>query len=94
MKTQTKPPSSPSIVTVSCLCSQGVAIMFLMKAQFMHDIFQINTGDPNADEELERRDSSIIQVTQFTPPDNPRLGVSLFLTAENLSMVHIWLLFV
>lgn len=40
---------------------QGVAIMFLMKAQFMHDIFKINSGDPDRDEDLERQDSSIIQ---------------------------------
>ncbi|MPC19808.1 Transmembrane protein 184C [Portunus trituberculatus] len=41
--------------------SQGVAIMFLMKAQFMHDIFGINSGDPDVDEDKEREDSSIIQ---------------------------------
>lgn len=40
---------------------QGVAIMFLMKAQFMHDIFGINSGDPDKDEDQERKDSSIIQ---------------------------------
>lgn len=40
--------------------------MFLMKAQFMHDIFNINTGNPDADEDLERQDSSIIQVIGFT----------------------------
>ena len=41
--------------------------MFLMKAQFMHDIFGINSGDPDADEDKEREDSSIIQVICFAP---------------------------
>ncbi|KAK8720934.1 hypothetical protein OTU49_013021 [Cherax quadricarinatus] len=40
---------------------QGVAIMFLMKTQFMHDIFGINSPDQEENEAKERKDSSIIQ---------------------------------
>lgn len=44
--------------------------MFLMKAQFMHDIFNINSTDPAINEQTERKDSSIIQVIVFTHTDN------------------------
>lgn len=40
---------------------QGVAIMFLMKAKFMHDIFGILTDNPEKAEIQERKDSSIMQ---------------------------------
>lgn len=36
--------------------------MFLMKAQFMHDIFQIDDSDQEAADKEERKDSSILQV--------------------------------
>lgn len=45
--------------------SQGVAIMFLMKAEFMHELFGIPSDDPEEAENQERKDSSIMQVCKL-----------------------------